>query len=100
MPRLSKKRFFKWARAHGREWAFLPTEQHALATQCCPIARYARAEGFRSVSVGRGDFGHRGQRNVDLPDWARHVVWIADYYCKRSTIRTLLRELRKQGVRP
>ena len=99
MPRLSKKRFFKWARARQTG----PVFSELGITAGSPIARYARSEGFRNPHCGIDFLSHgRSEQVVSLPGWARcvEIVALSAHLILSGTIADLLRELRKRGIRP
>lgn len=101
MPRLSKKRFFQWARAHENEKCVTRLNEDACY---CPVARYARSEGFRHVLVGphglTDQWMHDG-KGCWLPEWAVQVVTCVDSGDQSRPIGVMLAELRdKYGVRP
>lgn len=100
MPRLSKKRFFKWAREHGDEPVI--KRVGSTRTQCCPMARYARWEGFRRPEFTSTLWDHRNAKGLETPSWASCVVAAADRHPDADSrpISDLIRELRKEGIRP
>ena len=95
MPRLSKKRFFKWARAHAGERILRASPR----TCNCPVARYAESEGFKWPRVSLAGLSSEGGFYA-IPSWAHAAVDVADDLDDTDRIADLLYELRKRGIRP
>lgn len=91
---LNKKRFFKWAREHEHE----PVVTGKYFDRSNPIARFLNHEtGKRTWTVC--DMYLLAGKWHDMPDWAVEVDAIA-FGCDFLTIGDLIKELRRQGVRP